>query len=344
MARNHAELQVKMSDVALLAGVSVMTVSNVINGKPRVSAETRLRVLEVIAESGYKVNVSARRLRSGKTGTVALIIPRFDHPYFGELAARMSEELAGSDRHLVVEQTNAQAESELAALSLSQIQSYDGVILSAVGLTFAEIDRLKTSVPIVLLGEHEMPKKFDHIALDNVGGAQLATEHLIATGASRILMIGGSSDPQDKGGMTGKRYQGWKNALLAAGMPVRPEFVIPLEKLETFDAYQALRNLISQRVEFDGVFTVTDSVGIGALAALSDEGIDVPGQVQVVGFDNLEISRHVRPSLTTIDPDHSETIANAYRLLMHRIEHGYDLMPPEHIIGSVRLLKGGSTR
>lgn len=335
--------RIKMSDVAELAGVSVMTVSNVLNGKPRVSAETRTRVLEVISESGYKVNLSARRLRSGKTGTVALIIPRFDHPYFGELAARMSEELSASGIHLVVEQTNAVPESELAAVKLSQIQSYDGVVLSAVGLTYEEIDNLRTTVPIVLLGEKKIPKKFDHIAMENVLGAQLATEHLIAMGARRIMVLGGAEESQDAG-MVGLRSTGWRKAHAEAGLVADPELLVPLTALETEVAYERTRGLVRQRFEFDAVFAVTDSVGLGVLAALHDEGISVPSQVQVVGFDNLEISRHVRPGLTTIDPNPVGIASQACELLLHRMEHGYDLKPPEHSVGTVSLVARGSTK
>jgi transcriptional regulator with XRE-family HTH domain len=108
-------MTVTMREVAQASGVSLMTVSNVINGRPgAVGTETRLRVLEAVDRLGYEVNLTARRLRKGLTGTIGLIVPRFDHPYFGELAARLSSALATTGRHLSVEQSGASAEGELA--------------------------------------------------------------------------------------------------------------------------------------------------------------------------------------------------------------------------------------
>jgi DNA-binding LacI/PurR family transcriptional regulator len=134
---------VTMTDVARASGVSVMTVSNVINNRPRVGADTRARVLGVIDELGYEVNLSAKRLRAGRTSTVGLVVPSLGHPYFGELADRYVTAFARRGIHVAIEQSGASKEGELSAISRARLQMYDGVLLSVVGLSYEDVDRIR---------------------------------------------------------------------------------------------------------------------------------------------------------------------------------------------------------
>ncbi|WP_246012195.1 LacI family DNA-binding transcriptional regulator [Myceligenerans xiligouense] len=330
-----------MSDVAREAGVSVMTVSNVLNGRSNVGADTRLRVLEVVDELGYEINLTARRLRSGRTGTIGLIVPQFDLHYYGELASRISEALAPEGMHLVVEQSGASRERELSALSLARLQQYDGVLLSAVGLDMADLDRIHPDVPIVLLGEQAVPDRYHRVRMGNVAGARLATEHLIASGARRIAVLGGKlSAPHPE--MATYRAGGWSEALERAGLPHGPGLVIPLRTYSIAEARASLAAAIGDGLEVDGVFAVTDEVAIGALAGLHDAGLRVPDDVQLAGFDNLGISQHLVPGLTTIDPDHPTMVAEALRLLRRQLKDPE--AGPEHVVSDVSLIVRGTTR
>ncbi|GAB3168449.1 LacI family DNA-binding transcriptional regulator [Myceligenerans halotolerans] len=332
---------VTMSDVARAAGVSVMTVSNVLNGRSNVGADTRLRVLEVIDELGYEINLTARRLRSGRTGTIGLIVPGFDLHYYGELASRISEALAPEGMHLVVEQSGASRERELSALSLARLQQYDGVLLSAVGLDMADLDRIHPDVPIVLLGEQAVPDRYHRIRMSNAAGARLATGHLIDCGARRIAVLGGKlSAPRPE--MATCRAEGWSEALEAAGLRPDPGLVIPLRTYSIAEARGAIAAAVAGGLEIDGVFAVTDEVAIGALAGLHDAGRRVPDDVQLAGFDNLGISEHLVPGLTTIDPDHSTTVAEALRLLNRQLKDR--TAEPEHVVSDVTLISRGTTR
>lgn len=338
-----------MSDVARQAGVSVMTVSNVVNGRPRVSAETRLRVLDVIADLGYEVNLNARRLRAGRTDTVALIVPGFDHVYFGDLAARLARSLEASGRHLVVEQGGASREGELAALSLARLSMYDGVLLSVVGLRSADVDRLRAATPLVLLGERELPERFDHVAMGNVEGARLATAHLLSTGSRAVAIVGGSRtaatdhDPVESG-MSQMRTSGWRAAHHDVGREGDPRLVVELDQQTGAQARRAIGELVESGVPFDGVFAATDSAAMGVLAGLAAAGLDVPGDVQVIGFDNLALAEVLVPALSTIDPGHDVMVSEALRLLDRRIAAGPEAVVPEHVVGPVRLVLRGSTR
>lgn len=327
-----------MSDVARAAGVSMMTVSNVLNGRPKVSAETRLRVLEVVDELGYAMNLNARRLRRGRTGAIGLIVPRFDRQYYGELAARLSDRLTAEGMHLVVEQSGASREGELSALSLARLQQYDGVVLSPVGLDAGDLDRLHPDLPIVLLGEQHVPARYHHVEMGNVAGGRLATSHLLACGARRIAVLGGRLSAE----RPEMRTEGWAQALREAGIEPDPDLVVPLPGFSMSEARAAVAERIAAGQVIDGVFAVTDEVAVGVLAGLRDAGLRVPDDVGVVGFDNLRISEHVVPGLTSIDPDHEAMVDHMLRLL--RLQTDAKGAAAETVVGEASLVVRGTTR
>ncbi len=332
---------VTMSEVAREAGVSVMTVSNVLNDRSNVGADTRLHVLDVVDRLGYEVNLTARRLRSGRTGTVGLIVPRFDLHYYGELASLISDALAADRMHLVVEQSGASRERELSALSLARLQQYDGVLLGAVGLDMADLDRIHPDLPIVLLGEQDVPDRYHRVQMHNFAGARLATEYLITCGARRIAVLGGKlTAPRPE--MATHRANGWSRALADAGLDPRPDLVIPLHDYSIAEARATITDVLAAGLKIDGIFAVTDEVAIGALAGLHDAGLRVPDDIQLVGFDNLDISQHLAPGLTTIDPDRPTMVAEALRLLRRQLADKN--AAPEHIVSTVSLVTRGSTR
>ena len=343
-----ADPMTTMRDVATQAGVSVMTVSNVINGRGRVGAKTALRVLEVIAELDYEVNLTARGLRAGRTGTIALIVPRF-HPYYSDLANRLGIALEAKGRHLVVEQSGASRDGELVALSPARLQRYDGVLLSAIGLGYDDVDRLRASIPLVLLGEQEMPPRFDQVRMDNEGGARLATRHLLRTGSSRVLIVGGDLLSTD--GMPAARTAGWEQAHADEGIAVDPERVIALRTYEAPEAQRVVEDLIASGMSFDGVVAVTDSVAMGVLAGLRSAGRDVPRDVQVIGFDNLSLNDFLGPGLSSVDPGSDVAVIQMLRLLDQRIEgasrageDGAAVPPTERVTAPAHLVLRGSTR
>lgn len=331
---------VTMNDVARAAGVSIMTVSNVVNGRPRVSAETRLRVMDVVAELGYEVNLSARRLRAGRTGTVALIVPRFDHPYFGELAAHYVAAFGAHGIHVAVEQSGASREGELSAISHARLQMYDGVLLSVVGQTYDDVDRLHAQVPIVLLGEQKMPPRFDHVMLANVEGSELATGSLLDRGRRAVAIVGGTTSHAGSG-MAELRTRGWRQAHTARGLDADENLVIALPEQETAEARRQVAAALERGLRFDAIFAITDQDAVGAMAALHDAGRSIPHDVAVIGFDNLAIGEHLRPALSTIDPSNGWAVEQSSRLL--RLRMNGDTSPPEHLTAPVHLVERAST-
>lgn len=330
-----------MQDVARAAGVSLMTVSNVINEHPHVKPATRSKVLQAIADLDYRVNVAARNLRQGRTGTIGLAVPEIDRPYYGQLAARI---IAHARRHglrVAVEQTGANREGELDALALSRNRLYDALILAAVGLGPADRDLLRVDYPVVVLGERIFDGPVDHIAMANTAGARAATEHLLAQGCREVVMFGGDDTPEPN--VATLRLRGFDEALAAAGLPRTPDRIVRLPAYTLAAGAAAARQLARAGVPFDGAVCVTDTVALGVLRGLADAGVPVPGRVRVIGFDDIEESRFSVPTLSTIDPDHEFMAARAVELVAGRLRAPGEPHSPREIVSPPRLVVREST-
>lgn len=295
-----------------------MTVSNVINGRSqRVSESTKRRVLAVIAELGYQVNRTARNLRMGRTGAVGLAVPAYAPGYYAQLAERLADRFAAHGMRLAVERTGGNRVAELDALTAPRLSGYDGFVLSVVAGEVADLERLSLDTPVVLIGEKAVPARFDHVLMDNVRGARMATELLIRSGARRIALLGGVSVPEET--MPGLRTRGYRDAHAVTSTAVRDELIVSCG-FGVHDGYTGVRELVDAGVPFDAVFALTDSAAIGALRALAETGRRVPDDVQVIGFDNLDDSRFTVPGLTTVEPGNAEMADAICALLMERMD------------------------
>ncbi|MEU2056026.1 LacI family DNA-binding transcriptional regulator [Streptomyces bungoensis] len=306
-----------IQDVAKAAGVSAMTVSNVINDRPHVRPATRERVLEAMARLDYRVNVAARNLRKGRTGTIGLAVPEVNSAYYGRLAAALVAAAARHGLRVSIEQTGARREDELAALTLSRNRLYDGLILATVGMGPADAGLLRVDHPVVILGERIFGGPVDHVAMPNVEASAAATRHLVERGCRRVAILCG--ELRDEVDVSGLRHSGYRQALQAAGLAAGPELVQCLPSLTMDAGARRVRAMVADGLDFDGLFCVTDTVATGALRGLADAGVRVPGQVRVIGFDNVDTSAFLVPSLSTVDPDHDLMAERAVALLAARI-------------------------
>ncbi|MDX3224934.1 LacI family DNA-binding transcriptional regulator [Streptomyces sp. ME19-01-6] len=328
-------------DVAKAAGVSAMTVSNVINDHPNVRKATRQKVLEAMARLDYRVNVAARNLRKGRTGTIGLAVPEVNRLYYGRLAAAI---ITAAERHglrVGIEQTGALRENELEALSLSRNRLYDGLILSTVGMGPADVEWLKVDYPVVIMGERIFGGPVDHVAMPNVDASQAATRHLIERGCRRIAIVCGAvAEDVD---VSSLRHSGYRLALESAGLPVDPGLVRCVETLTMPAGARCAREMAESGLDFDGVFCVTDTVAMGVLRGLADAGVRVPEQVKVIGFDNVEESEFLVPSLSTIDPDHDMMAERAVGLLTTRIDQAEPRADRQEFVSRFSLVAREST-
>jgi DNA-binding LacI/PurR family transcriptional regulator len=332
-----------LHDVARVAGVSIKTVSNVVNDYPHVRATTRERVLSAIAELDYRPNLSARGLRSGKTGVIGLAIPELRQNYFAELADTIIRMAARHNVAVLIDQTGATREGELAVLSGEHLRLTDGLLFSPERLGQEDIELLDVPFPLVLLGERMFGGPTDHVTMHNVESARAATQHLIDIGRRRIAVIGAHPVNQDDIRSANLRIRGYREALEAAGIPIDPALVRVAAPWHRENGAAAMRGLLEERVPFDAVFTLNDTLGLGALRALGEAGVRVPEDVAVIGFDNIDESRFSVPSLSSVEPGRDQIAQMAVDMLLERIKEKGDPIPPRQILADYRIVAREST-
>lgn len=332
-----------LHDVARLAGVSIKTVSNVVNDYPHVRPTTRAKVLAAIEEVGYRPNVSARGLRSGKTGVIALALPELSLSYFAELADAV---IRAAEKHgyvVLIEQTaGGDREREIEMLSSPRLQVTEGLIFSPLGMSNEDAALLEVPYPLVTLGERIFDGPVDHITMRNVEAARAATEHLIEGGRRRIAVIGAHEG--EVIGSAALRMQGYAEALADAGLPYDEALVGNVGLWHRRDGAEAMRRIIEAGVEFDAVFGLNDALAMGALRALQENGFSVPRDVAVIGFDAVDETRYSLPPLSTIDPGRDQIAETAVRVLAERIAERGDPAPPNRYLSDFRVLARESTR
>lgn len=306
-----------MRDVARLAGVSVKTVSNVVNDFPHVSASTRSRVLAAIDDLGYQMNFSARNLSLGRTGMITLAVPELSLPYFAALSDEVIDAAAARGYTVLIEQTGGGRDRELEVLVSARRRMTDGLILSPLALRGADAQILEVDFPMVLLGERSLHSRVPHVAMANVDASRAVTEHLLSLGRRRIALVG--TFDADGAGAGSLRTSGFLQALTAAGVEHVPALTGQARDWTRTTGARAMRDLLDGGEPFDAVFALNDVLALGAMRVLYERGVEVPDVVAVAGFDDIEEGRFSRPSLTTVEPGRPQIARAAVDLLVDRL-------------------------
>jgi DNA-binding LacI/PurR family transcriptional regulator len=286
-----------LDEVAERARVSRTVASRVINNGPHVSRAKREAVEKAIRELGFTPNRAARALATRQSGVVVLAVSGdgpgvFADPFFGQIMVGASTTLDKTDLHLVLSLATGQGRRRLE--TFLQTRGADGVMLVALRGDDPLIDiAARSGLPTVFIGlpVHGTPPFY--VEADNAGGARAATEHLLRGGRRRIAMITGPEDTA----VGRERRRGFTEALTLAGQ--RPYATEPGDFMEAGGA-AAMRTLLSTHPDLDAVLAANDNMAAGALRVLRDAGRTVPGDVAVVGFDDLPIASHTDPRLTTV--------------------------------------------
>lgn len=284
-----------MRDIAVRAGVSIATVSRVLNGRPDVSASTRAMVLQHVREVGYVSNRVARA--SWETGLIALSVPYLRGDCVTEIVTGAAAALQEQGARLVICNASEQPDRG-AALRERLLQGVtDGALLIAPTESDTELVALLGSgFPFVVVDpKTPLSTPIPVVAAANWAGAKMATEHLIGQGHTHIGIVTGPSDWC----FCFDRLAGYQAALLAAGLPFVPSLVRTAE-LTTAGGAQAAHHLLSLAHRPTAIFAVGDTVALGVLRAARERGLEVPGDLSVVGFDDLELASIVTPALTTV--------------------------------------------
>jgi len=333
-------MTVTLRDVAAHAGVSLQTVSNVTNERTaRVGEDTRAKVRAAIAALNYRPNAAARHLRKMPTGVLALAIPDLVNPYFAEVSRVIVAEAAARGYIVLLDYTNWDREQELLVATGMRPHLIDGLILDAQRLTIADLTA-SPQVPIVLLGERLYGGPYDHVVIDNVAAARLATEHLIALDRRRIAVIG--RQEHSTSNVSQMRLQGYLEALDAADRAADPRLQPSTGRWNHASGAAAMRALLALPEPPDAVFCCNDMLSIGAISVLHQAGLRIPEDVAVIGFDDVDDAQFTVPPLTSIAPDKATIGRLVVELLIQRIT-GARAGPPQRFDQAFRLVIRQST-
>lgn len=328
-------MRATVRDVAILAGVSPKTVSNVINGVIPVRPETRTRVEAALTELDYVPNLSARGLRNGRSGTIALALPDLSTAYSAELARWFVELAHERGWGVQLQQTGSDPHREVELVSRARTHLIDGLVLNPVQLSMSVVAAATELPPTVVIGEVE-PHGVDQVHVDSLAAARLMTAHLLETGHRRIAIVGGA-DERFHSATAVLRKQGYEAALAAAGVAVDPALNIVALKWTAAVAATEFDAFLDRVAEPpDAVFCFTDSMALGVLHALARRGIRVPDEVSVAGFDDIAEAAYAIPALTTIGFDKRALADAALSALECRIADrhapGSDIVIPHRLV------------
>jgi DNA-binding LacI/PurR family transcriptional regulator len=342
--------RITLRDVAQKAGVSLKTASNVINGNGRMSDETRTKVEDVIDELGYKVNVAARNLNRSRTGFITLAVPSLTPPYLSQLANCVIE-AARQKGYSVYVTTYAEGSAKGANVVLQSFNATvsDGVILSMSEIEKFTPEQLSVNYPLVCVGARTTWGKADHITSNDVEDAACAARYLLERGSKSLAVIGVRAEFDEKTvleaseGNAELRLRGVVEGLAAHGMHVNPDLIgYTGHDWSIGKGSQAMQHIIDTGVPFDGLIAFNDQLAIGALSALGVNGIVVPDDVQVIGFDNIEEGAFLQPPLTSVDSRLDWIASTAVDRILSRIHGGTD--KPETIQTSSHIVARKTTK
>lgn len=294
---------ISIEDIARVAGVSHTTVSRALRNNPVISAEVRQRIQRLADEMGYTPNAIAQSLKGQHTNTIGLVVTSIADPFVGRVVRGIEEVAQNAGLGIILSVSNNMPDQEMVVIENFHRRRVDGIIVVSSKITTQYRERLeRIKVPTVLINQQSETQEdlLHSVSVDDFGGAYMATEHLIALGHRSIGYLGTANRPRSNR----KRLDGYRQALKSANIDVKdtwikiapPAHIYSREDVE--DGKTMLPLLLKSGIS--GVVCYNDMVAIGALLACRDLKINVPNQLSIIGFDNVEIAQYVTPPLTTV--------------------------------------------
>jgi LacI family transcriptional regulator len=325
----------KIGDVASAAGVSAATVSRVLNGRGNVSPELSERVRQVAAELDYQPFGPARALRQQTTPVWAVVIADIENPFFTAMVRGVEDVAVAGDHRVVLCNSDEDLDKEAAYLNIVVAERMAGVVIAVASTADSELEPLfDRGVPVVAVDRRPLHEQVDSVLVDNRLGGEQATAHLAASGCRRIACVTGPS----RLSTASDRLAGYRDALAESGRPVDSSLVRRSDFKER-GGYEATRALLAGDEPPDGVFVANNLMTIGAVRAIRDAGLDIPGDVAIVGFDDAPWTTLIRPQLTVVAQPTYEIGRQAAQLLASAEPGG----PARHIVLGPTLIPREST-
>jgi DNA-binding LacI/PurR family transcriptional regulator len=306
---------VTIYDIAKAAGVAKSTVANALSGKGTVSETTRQRILHYAQEMGYRPNVLARSLYNHKTLTIALILPTITNPFYPEIIEAIERTASERDYQTLFSNTHLNFEVGRQQMERMMSRWVDGYIIMGCSMDIADVVRyFKQGLSIVLCDwqENEVPEGLPHVSVDFYHAGQLAAQHLLDLGHRRVAVI--SDEPQQT-----LRVEGFTAVLQSAGLSLSP-FLKEAGASTLESGYAAAKKILQQPERPTAIFATTDWMAFGAIDAVLDAGLRVPEDVSIIGLDDIMLSAHLRPPLTTVAVPKIQLAREATDLLFKQID------------------------
>ncbi len=312
-------IRVTIADVAREAGVSMMTVSRVVNDKEGVSQETRQAIEEIIQKLDYRPNIHARGLATQRTGTLGLVVPDISNPFFSGVARGVENTASSKGYSILVCNTEENPQRELDVLELLVEKWVDGLVLCSTRLEYQKLQSYLTQYPAAVLINNvlegqQIPDNVSCAMIDDKAGGQMATNHLIQSGHKVIGFLSGPPVSQS----SRWRNYGYRQALAEAGLPYRSELVLPCSPTVE-GGQQATSQLLESHPEITAIFCYNDLVAVGAIQACAELGRVIPLDLAIVGYDDIILAPLVTPSLTTCHIAREELGKLATELLLEHL-------------------------
>lgn len=316
-----------IKDVAREAGVSIATVSRVLNEIDVVNEDTKKKVLDAIKKLNYRPNIVARSLKTQKTKTIGIIIPDISSQVYSEIA-RGAEDVSNIyGYNVILCNTDLDTEKEMEYIKVLKEKMVDGIIYMSNSLEDGIVDLLKElSLPTVLVETSDKDNVFPSVTIDNEKAAFDAVEYLINKGDKLIAYIGTGEELSNA---CSERFEGYKKALEKNNIDIK-DGLIRHCSLKAKDGYEAVSSMIKNKEKMDAIFCGSDEVAMGAINSLRDHNVKVPDDVDVMGFDNISAASLFYPKLTTVEQQMYDMGSVGMRMLIKII--GKKKLDNEHYI------------
>lgn len=334
------ESKLTLTGLAKLAGVSTSTASRALRDNPLIKKETRKKIQALAKKNNFSLNRAASQLRTQKTNVVAVILNLTDHtdqsindPFLLKIVSTLNQALNKAGYEMLLS-NSIMASDDWASYYISSSRA-DGLIIIGQGKSEDNIKMaVESRAPIVVWGDPELTTNYPVIGSNNLYGGYLATKHLIDNGCTDIVFLG---DPEHA--EMSQRYRGYERALVEAGLVLRKELILAID-ITSLAAYEMVNQVILNRgLYFDGIFAVSDMVAFGALKALKERYVSIPGDVGIVGFDDISMAELFHPALTTIRQDTEE----AAELMVEQLIRQFKQESSESVTLDVKLIQRKST-
>ena len=332
-----------IKDIAKQCSVSVSTVSRVLNDRPDVSDEVRRKVRAAIKDSNYIPNNSARDLVRTKSESIGLVVRGVSNPFYTDIIQAIEKTVTDAGFSLVMQQIPSCGDEVQRAAIMEREKRLQGIIFLGGRLDYSPEDLAMLNVPYVCCSYSNQYGtlrigEYSAVSIADEEAAQQAVDHLYGHGHRRIAALICRPDDQS---ISQLRYQGYCKALSSHGIPLDPELVMCAGSFDIRDAYDAVCEKLRQGAEFTALFAIADSMAIGAMRALRDEGRAVPQDCSVIAIDGLELSAYIEPPLTTLCQPMEEMGQRSAQILLGLI-HGHGAHCCEVL--PTRLRQGGSVQ